>query len=1263
MANIPFTHLHVHSQYSILDGQASVAALVNKAAADGMTAVALTDHGNMLGIKEFFDLCRKKGVKPIMGVEAYVAERSIADKSDKNLDRSGRHLILLAKNRTGYRNLLKLTSIASVEGFFYRPRIDKQLLEQYHEGLIVTSACLGGEVPQKIMKGDLDGAREAIRWYKGVFGEDYYLELQRHPSEDPRMREQVYDEQVKVNEHLLLLSKEMGVKVVAANDVHFADADKAEAHDIMICMNTGKDVDDETRMRYTRQEWFKTTAEMNALFADVPQALESTQEIAAKVEEFDLNSDPIMPEFPIPEDFATWAGYLEKFKEEDLKAEFGAERYEKLGGDYEHLLRVKLEADYLEHLTYKGAYKFYGDPLAPEVKERIDFELETVKTMGFPGYFLIVQDFINAAREMGVLVGPGRGSAAGSAVAFCVGITAVDPIKHDLLFERFLNPDRISMPDVDIDFDDDGRALVLDWVAQKYGKDKVAHICTFGTMAAKSAIKDVGRVLRLPLSETDRISKLIPEKPGTKLANAYKEVLKAEKEKGSLELAMAAIEKALASARAQDKDKEASKLEIQLLFAREMQRGRSEGDEVLLKTLELACELEGSVRQTGVHACGVLIGRDPLDEHIPLMPAKDANLLVTQYDGGFVESIGLLKMDFLGLKTLSIIKEALEAIKLSKNLDLDINSIADDDQKTFELFSRGETTAIFQFESAGMKKYLRELQPNRFEDLVAMNALYRPGPMEYIPNFIARKHGREEINYDHPLMESFLKDSYGITVFQEQVMLLSRKLGGFTRGESDSLRKAMGKKIFDMMAKLKEKFDAGCKKNPEFMAGCESMNKKPQEVIDKIWKDWEAFASYAFNKSHSVCYAQLAYQTGYLKAHYPAEFMAGVLSRNLNDISKITTFMEECQRMGIEVLGPDVNESHLKFTVNQQGALRFGMAGIKGVGEGVVLEIIREREARGPFKDVYDFIERISLQVVNKKALEALAAAGGFDNLGKTHRAQFFAPFEGEEGTFIERLLRYGNRFQSDQASTQNSLFGAANMVVEIKKPELPKCNEYTTLEKLEREKELIGIFLSAHPLDDYRLELRNFCNLKLDALNDLEALRGREFTTGGMVVGLREGLTKKGNRFAILKLEDFTGSFEFAFFGQDFADFFGPISSGKFLMIKGKVQARRKWKPEDEDKLEVKVHKVSLLSEVLETQVHDMTLRMALQDLSQEVVTEMARLSMENAGKVVLRFQVYDKEEPNQQVKLLSRNVRVSLTPELLRFFEDRPEISMSLS
>ncbi len=1256
---IPFTHLHVHSQYSILDGQASVAGLVKKAAANGMKAIALTDHGTMLGIKEFYDTCKKNKIKPIIGCEAYVAQRSIHNRTEKT-DRSGRHLIILAKNKTGYKNLLKLVSIANLEGVFYRPRIDKELLEKHHEGLIITTACLGGEIPKKIMQGDLEGARDAINWFKKIFGDDFYLELQRHPADDPRMRQEVYENQVKVNDQLIKFSSEMGVKVVAANDVHFAESAMAEAHDIMICLNTGKDLDDESRMRYTHQEWFKTTEEMNMLFYDVPQALLSTQEITDKVEEFQIDSDPIMPVFPIPESFGNIESYKLKFNQETLVPEFGHDRYFALGGDYNHLLRVKFEADYLEHITYIGAKKKYGDPIPQNVTERIDFELNTVKTMGFPGYFLIVQDFMNAAREMGVLVGPGRGSAAGSVTAYCIGITSVDPIKYDLLFERFLNPDRISMPDVDIDFDDDGRQLVLDYVANKYGSDKVAHICTLGTMAAKSAIKDVGRVLKLPLSETDRISKLIPEKPGIKLANAYNEVLALEKEYGNFVSTKNVIDKKLSEARSSGKEKDIGKYEILKTFAQEIERARTTGDEKLLKTLEMACALEGSIRQTGVHACGVLISRDPLDEHIPLMPAKDAKLKVTQYEGTLVESIGLLKMDFLGLKTLSILKETLEAIKLSKNIDVNLDDITYEDEKTFKLFSNAETTAIFQFESAGMKKYLKSLQPNRFEDLVAMNALYRPGPMEYIPNYIARKHGREPILYDHPLMEEYLKETYGITVFQEQVMLLSRTLGGFTRGESDSLRKAMGKKLPDQMAKLKAKFEEGCKKNEGFMKGCAQLDKNPDFVIEKIWKDWEAFASYAFNKSHSVCYANLAYQTGYLKAHFPAEFMAGVLSRNLNDIGKITTFMEECRRMGIEVLGPDVNESHLKFRVNKAGALRFGMAAIKGVGEGVVEEILKERELNGPFKDIYNFVERVNLQTVNKKTMEALADAGAFDSLGKFHRAQFFAPFPGEEGTFIERVLRYGNKFQIDKSTNQNSLFGSVAMVLEIKKPEIPVCEPRSTLENLDKEKDVIGMYISAHPLDEFRLELRHYCNLQLKAFEELGALSGREFTVGGMVTSVRRGLTKvKSSEYGILTLEDYSGSYEFAFFGEDYVKFANYIQPNYHLLIKGKIQ-QKKFKPEE---LEAKVSSITLLNEVLQKQVRNLTLTIPLQTITGEIVTELTSLSNENKGNVTLQFTIFDNENERQNVNLLSRSVKIDLTPELVKYFEEKPEIKMRLS
>ncbi|MFW6277644.1 MAG: DNA polymerase III subunit alpha, partial [Prolixibacteraceae bacterium] len=977
---IPFTHLHVHSQYSILDGAAGISDLVAKAKNDKMKALALTDHGMMLGCKEFHQTCKSNNIKPIIGCETYVAARTIYDKTDK-IDRSGHHLILLAKNKTGYRNLIKLISIATTDGFYYKPRIDKNLLQKYSEGLIASSSCLGGEIPALLMNNRLQDAEDGILWYKNIFGEDYYLELMRHPSEMPQQREEVYDRQVKVNEMIVPLAKKLGIKIIATNDVHFINAEDADAHDLLICLNTGKDVDDPARMRYTKQEWFKTQQEMNKLFADLPEALANTEEIVGKTEDFELDSQPIMPYFPIPAEFGTEEDFRKEYPEDKIKAEFG-ETYERLG-DYEKVLRVKRESEYLRYLTFKGAEERYGNPVPEDVSVRLEFELKTIKQMGFPGYFLIVQDFINAAREMGVLVGPGRGSAAGAAVSYCTGITNIDPIKYDLLFERFLNPDRISMPDVDIDFDDDGRQLVLDYVTKKYGADKVAHICTFGTMATKMAIRDVARVLKLPLPEADRLAKLVPDAPKMNFTKAFKESPDLKKEKKST-------------------------------------------NSLIAKTIKFAETLEGSVRQTGVHACGVLISRDPLTDHLPLMPAKDGeNLLTTQYDGRFVEDIGLLKMDFLGLKTLSIIKETLDNIKLSKGIEIDIDDIPWEDEKTFELFSHGETTAIFQFESEGMKKHLRELKPNRFEDLVAMNALYRPGPMEYIPDYIARKHGRKKVEYDLPMMEKHLKETYGITVFQEQVMLLSRLLANFTRGDSDTLRKAMGKKITSLMTKLKVKFVKGCKANLQFTDECKLVGKDPDEVIEKIWKDWEAFASYAFNKSHSVCYAYIAYQTGYLKAHFPAEFMAANLSRNLNNITDITKLMTECKRMKLNVLGPDVNESFIKFTANWEGNIRFGMGAIKGVGAGAAKDIITARDENGSFKTIHDFVETVNLQTVNKKNLEALAMAGAFDNLGGIKRSCFFAGNdENDSTTFIEKLIRYGNKIQNENLSMQQSLFG-----------------------------------------------------------------------------------------------------------------------------------------------------------------------------------------------------------------------------------------------
>lgn len=1213
---IPFTHLHVHSQYSILDGAASVRGLVAKAKGDGMTALALTDHGNMFGIKEFYDTCRKEGIKPILGCETYVSIRSRFEKSDAKLDRSGEHLILLAKNITGYKNLLKLISLANIEGFYYKPRIDKESLEKYSEGLIISSSCLGGEIPQKIMSNNLSEADQTIEWFKRVFGDDYYLELQRHPSEIPQLRRDVYDRQVEVNEQILKLAEKHNVKVIATNDVHFINAEDADAHDLLICLNTGKDLDDPDRMRYTKQEWFKTTAEMNKLFGDVPQALENTNEIIAKIEEFVLDSDPIMPDFPIPADFGNEEAYRNRFTEEMLLSEFEKDAFDRLGG-YEKVVRVKLESDYLEYLTYEGAKPRYGDPVPEDVKERIDFELNTIKTMGFPGYFLITQDFINAARNMGVLVGPGRGSAAGSVVSYCVGITNIDPIKYDLLFERFLNPDRVSMPDVDIDFDDDGRQLVLDWVTNKYGKDKVAHICTFGTMATKLAIRDVARVLKLPLPEADRLAKMVPEAPKMSFVKAYHDSPELKKEKNS-------------------------------------------DNNLIRSTLKFAETLEGSVRQTGVHACGILISRNPLSDHIPVMPTKDEELYTTQYDGRFVESIGLLKMDFLGLKTLSIIKETIANVKLSKGILIDIDKIPGDDEKTFEMFSRGDTTGIFQFESPGMKKHLRGLKPNRFEDLVAMNALYRPGPMEYIPSFINRKHGREKIEYDHPLMEPFLNDTYGITVYQEQVMLQSRALGGFTRGDSDSLRKAMGKKIKAMMDKLKVKFMEGCKANPEFMKGCEEMKKEADPLIDKIWKDWEAFASYAFNKSHSVCYAYVAYQTGYLKAHYPGEFMAANMSRNLSNITEITKLMEECKRMGMNVLGPDVNESFIKFTVNKNGNVRFGMAAVKGVGEGAVQDIIKAREKGGEFKDIYDFVERVNLQSVNKKNLEALAISGAFDGFGKYTRSQFFESEIDGDTSFIEKLIRYGNKIQQEANTTQQSLFGEIMSAGTVQKPEPPNVPEWPSIILLEKEKSLIGIYLSSHPLDEYKLEINNFTSKGIslsDLNNGIENLKGKDLTFAGMVTEAREAFGKTGKPYCNMTLTDYSDSYKMFFFAKDYVEFSKYCKNGLYLLVKGSIQNRF-----GSDQLEFKVSRIDLLQEVRKNLVKSITVHLPLKAVTSELITDFEELAAKNKGSVLLKFLIRDAET-NLSLQMFSRSTRIEITNEVINFFEANNNLAFKIN
>ena len=1211
---VSFTHLHVHSQYSILDGAAAVTDLVKKAKKDGMTALALTDHGSMFGIKEFHETCKKFDIKPILGVETYVASRGIQfkDKSEKE-DRSGDHLILLAKNEKGYRNLLKLVTVANTEGFYYKPRIDKNLLEKHSEGLIVSSACIGGEIPQCILKGDMAAAEDAIKWFKNIFKDDFYLEVQRHKTTDPQLPTDVYESQLIVNKELIRLGAKFGVKVIATNDSHFTDDEDADAHDLLICLNTGKDLDDPSRMRYTKQEWFKTTAEMNHLFMDMPEILANTQDIAEKVELYELNSDPIMPEFPIPESFGTMAQYRERYSEEDLKEEF--KEAQKKPESYEYALRVKFESDYLSHLVYMGAINRYGEVLENEVKERIEFELETIKLMGFPGYFLIVQDFIAAARKMHVIVGPGRGSAAGSVVAFATGITNIDPIKHDLLFERFLNPDRVSMPDIDIDFDDDGRQLVLNWVKEKYSRDNVAHICTFGTMAAKMAIRDVSRVLKLPLSEADRLAKMVPDTPKITLKKAYVENPLLEAEKKS-------------------------------------------SNPLIVRTLKFAETLEGCIRQFGVHACGILIGREKLENHIPLMPTKDEDLLTTQYDGHYVEAIGLLKMDFLGLKTLSIIKECLENIRLSKKIDLDIDKIPFDDEKTFELFSNANTTAIFQFESPGMKKWLRLLQPSRFEDLVAMNALYRPGPMEYIPNYVNRKMGREEIVYDHPIMEQFLADTYGITVYQEQVMLQSRAIGQFTRGESDSLRKAMGKKDKPLMEKLKLKFIEGCKANPAFLEGCKTVGKTPDNLIDKIWKDWEAFAEYAFNKSHSVCYAYIAYQTGYLKANFPSEFMAAVLSCNLTNADKISTLMDESKHMGLAVMGPDVNESRSNFFINKSGGLRFGLSAIKGVGAGAVSDIIKERDANGDFNSIYNFVERVNLQTINKKNLEALAMAGAFDSFENIYRSQYFGD-TGDGNSFIEALIKYGNRIQSERQSSMASLFGGFQ-TIEVKQPSVPSVPEWPKIMALEKEKNLIGIYLSSHPLDDYSLEIRSYCtkDISLNNLNnEMETLKNRELVFSGIVTETQEGFTKNGKPFSALTLTDYTDSYKMMFFGNDFVNFGNFCKKGLFLLIRGKVVPR--W--QGGDQLEFKANKIELLQEIAEN-AESLRITFPAESLTQELVEEFDSKFAQSPGKTLLKFSVFD-QTTNIKLHLFSRTRRIGLSGELKAYLQKNPDIVFTIN
>ncbi|MCM1032925.1 MAG: DNA polymerase III subunit alpha [Odoribacter sp.] len=1250
-----FVHLHVHSQYSLLDGQAAISAIVDKAMSDGMPGVAITDHGVMYGIKEFTNYVNKKNkgplgeVKsltkrlkaveaggtdeeglgvidlrnaieaarakvfiPIIGCEMYVANASNEERTDKR--DTGRHLVVLAKNKTGYKNLIKIVSESWTKGFYHHPRTDKASIAAHKEGLIISSACLGGEIPQLLMNGDLEGADRAVKWWKDLMGDDYYLELQRHKTNKPGGNTETYERQKEIEPAIIELARRHNIKLIATNDSHFVNEEDAEAHDHLICISTKKDLNDENRMRYTKQEWFKSTTEMETLFSDMPEVISNTLDIIKKVEIYSIDHEPIMPNFAIPEDFGTEAEYRSRITEQELFDEFTRDEHgnvvlsqadaeakiDKLGG-YEKLYRIKFEADYLRKIAYEGAHRRYGAELSDDVIERIDFELHIMKTMGFPGYFLIVQDFIRAGREeLGVSIGPGRGSAAGSVVAYCLGITQIDPLAYDLLFERFLNPDRISLPDIDVDFDDDGRAKVLKYVTEKYGEPNVAHIITYGTMAAKSAIKDVARVESLPIPESNRLAKLIPAhmpmKDGKELkptlSNCYQYL-------------------------------DAFKAEL-------------EGPNPTVRsTLKYARQLEGNVRNTGVHACGVIICRDPVSDWVPVSTAEDkeeGKLLVTQYEGSVIEETGLIKMDFLGLKTLSIIKTAQENIKRHRGIWVDIDNISVDDKKTYELYSQGRTIGTFQFESAGMQKYLKELQPSKFEDLIAMNALYRPGPMDYIPDFIARKHGQSPIVYDIPIMERYLKDTYGVTVYQEQVMLLSRLLANFTRGQSDTLRKAMGKKLIDKMNALEELFYKGGQENGHDV-----------KVLQKIWNDWKKFASYAFNKSHATCYSWVAYQTGYLKAHYPAEYMAAVLTHNRTDIAKLTGFMDECRAIGITVKGPDVNESVRDFGVTPHGDVRFGLSAISGIGDSVVEEIVKARGDE-PFKDIYDFVERVPSTAINRRVFENLALAGAFDCFEGLKREDLVNDDTGRPGESVpEMLLRYGALHQNAQRQQQATLFDFDDeQLNNDARPPIPSALPWRQIVRLDKERDLIGMYLSAHPLDPYYLELTYGVTCPLSERENIEGGDGMEVTFGGMVTERTELTTRQGKPMLKVKVEDFSGSSEFVLFDESIRKFGLMLGEGQAVIINGVYRANYS------GQVRFNITGVGLIDEYKGKMCRGITVSVTVDDCNEELLMDLTEPAGEGKSndetlELPLTVNVYDPEIDRSVHLQASRNIKVN--------------------
>ena len=1168
-----FAHLHNHSQYSILQSTSSVNDLVNATIKDGMKAVALTDTGNMMGAFVFVkailnhNKSAETPIKPIVGCEFNVCENHL----DKSVKDNGYQVVLLAKNKNGYHNMAKLASAAFIDGFYYVPRIDKQLIKKYKEDIIVLSGGINGEVPNKILNVGEHQAEDALLWWKEEFGEDFYLEISDHQQENEKH----------INEVVQGFSKKHQVKLIATNNTFYLEKSDSIAHDILLCVKDGEKIaTPKGRGRGFRyglpndEYYFKGQDEMKRLFQHVPEAIINIQEIVDKIEVYDLARDVLLPKFDMPEQF-----YDPKDNEDGGK---------------------RGENAYLKHLTYKGADTRYSD-ITEDIKERLDFELMIIEKTGYPGYFLIVEDFINEARKMGVSVGPGRGSAAGSAVAYCLGITNIDPIKYDLLFERFLNPDRVSLPDIDIDFDDEGRQRVIDYVINKYGSNQVAQIITYGTMAAKSSIRDTARVLDLPLPDADRIAKLIP---GLKLNNIF----------GS-------DEKSISKVKGLRSEEKANVDELISL---------SEGSGMEAETINQARMLEGSVRNTGTHACGVIITPEDITNLIPVATAKGTDMYVTQFDNGVVEDAGLLKMDFLGLKTLTLIKDTVKIVKALHGVDLEPDEFPLDDEETYSLFQRGETIGIFQYESPGMQKHMKSLKPTEFADLIAMNALYRPGPMEYIPSFIDRKHGREEIEYDLPDMEGYLKETYGITVYQEQVMLLSQKLAGFTKGQADMLRKAMGKKIFALLEKLKPLFIEGGKKNNH-----------PEEVLEKIWKDWEAFAAYAFNKSHSTCYAFIAYQTAYLKAHYPAEYMASVLSNNMNDIKQVSFFMEECKRAGIKVLGPDINESYYKFSVNKEGAVRFGMGAIRGVGQGAVKAIVNERKENGHFRSIFDVTKRVDLRAANKKAFDGLVLAGGFDSFQTANRSQYFA-LDDKGITFIEKAIRYGNKFQESKNSSQVSLFGEASEV-QFEEPIIPPCEPWNVMEKLSKEKEMIGIYISGHPLDDFKTEIQYFCNARVDSLQKINELEGKELSFAGIISDVQHRVSKNGKPWGMFTFEDYSDAYEFRLFNEDYLKFRHFLIPNTFLYLK--TVMRRAWQNGD---VRVQITSIQQLQDVLEKMAKKITLNLAIESINDNAIQDIDNVFSRHKGSQHLHFMIIDRQE-KLKLNMPSRNSMINISKELI--------------